>query len=334
MQRQHLGARGRERHQETSGAVWADVDSRRCKRKHPSPSTSTQGAAASCLPAMDGVTERFRRLDFGGSIASRGRSEGEGLKHLQMFADRFIERRVADTPHPLGMGTPTLIATGKRNTSSCNKPAPPSSKSPHGQSWARVGVSQFRQQSLPVKLCQQRDIQQSVPTKFSPKQPLLDKRHSLRSSPVVRSSSKAHQRSRSLGPSCRRNLSDDFRLLTDVTREESEARVTVSLSRQRLGEDGTRKRLVSVAERLWAGGERVEPKKHYHSAVERSRSHEYCHTKGSRRKHLSAGATSSSYKGDTGGRGGGGGRWGKKRNEFLMGEAILLEGKGLQPLCT
>ncbi len=287
MQRQRLGAASVER----DGFAWVEV----------SPSSSKSRSSVT-----DRVSDRFRRLNVGSGNAERCAPERRE-SHMQMFADRFIEHRISEVPHHFG--APSL-RTGKRSATVAQQQSSPSSWAALRPSRTPVGVSQIRRQSLPVKLCRPKDIQQSFPTKFSPMQPLLDKRHSLRSSPVARSSTRPSQRSRSQSLGCRRSLSEDFRYLTEALREENDARITLSLSRQVMGEDGTRRRLKNVAERL-----RTSTR-----GKSTSHGHERHSTEGGGRKGFLAGEV---FCGREGARGGGRGDSG----EWLMGEALSFEGK-------
>lgn len=80
----------------------------------------------------------------------------------------------------------------------------------------------------------------------------------------------------------------------------------LSLSRQALGDEGTKRRLLSVAERLRAGIQGAESKGRYHGIKG-----------GGGGRHLSPSATSVSHRDERGG----------EDTQFLMGEDHSLEGR-------
>ena len=193
---------------------------------------------------LDGLNSRLERLDVS--------SSGSGG---QLFTDRFIEQRITNRTHQeAGHGPEKAFSI---------------LKSPTTANHFRVGLSQFRRQSLPSRICRPKESQQSVPSKFSPKQPLLAKRHSVQSKPVVPLQRRTHHRSRSVGPSSRITQRSNLHPLQEAISASLPAPLEGAMKKKGLSTAQQKGSLypirTSVSERT---------KKRHHSVIERSSSHE------------------------------------------------------------
>ena len=136
------------------------------------------------------VTSTLQRICVGGcssgprskAAASSPPYASEPCRRNQLFSERFImQQRCSSTS---GAQHPALVAMEREISSSCG--------AKEMQKVGRRGNSPFRQQSLPSANSLRAHSrhskgkwQQSIPCKSSPRQPLLEKRHRIHSTPAL-----------------------------------------------------------------------------------------------------------------------------------------------------
>lgn len=114
---------------------------------------------------------------LGGSSRNSSESHQQGQKFL--FSDKFIEQRYLNKVSEI-----TPATADRRGVKQL-----PSTKSLGSETKVRVEMPQFHQQSLPFHTTASSQLKmhgrQSIPSKSSPWQPLLEKRHSIPPTPLT-----------------------------------------------------------------------------------------------------------------------------------------------------
>ena len=142
------------------------------------------------------VTTTLQKICVGGYSSEPAASSSESHHRNQLFSERFMQQKCSTGAHH-----PALVAMERELSSSYSvKEIQKAGGSGNG------GISPFRQQSLPRGMRahsqhSKRTWQQSIPCKSSPRQPLLEKRHRINSTPaLVLSETKSKLKSNSAPP--------------------------------------------------------------------------------------------------------------------------------------
>ena len=159
--------KGRARAQTSCGDTSSRLRSRQWQHGHRLPASlayTCTGAGNRSLAGTRNVSE----------------SHQQGQK---LFSDRFIEQRYLSKATEIFPGATATADLDKRSLKL------PSTQSLGSQTKMRVEMSQFRQQPLPFHITASSQLKmhghQSIPSKSSPRQPLLEKRHSIHPTPLT-----------------------------------------------------------------------------------------------------------------------------------------------------